>query len=41
MVVELTNWIAKELGVKIPVVSFFGGASITHLTNQVREIRDR
>jgi thioesterase domain-containing protein/ubiquinone/menaquinone biosynthesis C-methylase UbiE/acyl carrier protein len=37
MAVELTNWIAKELGVNIPVVSFPGGASITQLTNQVRE----
>jgi thioesterase domain-containing protein/SAM-dependent methyltransferase/acyl carrier protein len=37
MAVELTNWIAKELAVNIPVVSFPGGASITQLTNQVRE----
>ncbi len=37
MAVELTNWIAKELGVKIPVVSFPAGANITQLTNQVRE----
>ena len=37
MAVELTNWIAKELGVNIPVISFPGGASITQLTNQVRE----
>jgi malonyl CoA-acyl carrier protein transacylase/thioesterase domain-containing protein/SAM-dependent methyltransferase/acyl carrier protein len=37
MAVELTNWIAKELGVNISVVSFPAGANITQLTNQVRE----
>jgi len=37
MAVELTNWMTKELGVNIPVVSFPAGANITQLTNQVRE----
>ncbi|MFN6516223.1 MAG: beta-ketoacyl synthase N-terminal-like domain-containing protein [Nostoc sp. CreGUA01] len=40
MAVELTNWIAKELGVNIPVVSFPAGANIIQLTNQVREVID-
>ena len=37
MAVELTNWLTKELGVNIAVVSFPAGANITQLTNQVRE----
>lgn len=40
MAVELTNWIAKELQVNIPVVNFPAGASITQLTTQVREAMD-
>ncbi len=40
MAVELTNWIGKELGVNISVVSFPAGANITQLTNQVREAMD-